>query len=379
MAVYPPRNKVDKKQTWNAESVFKSPRAWEDEANKVLADLDSVKQFDGRLGEGPATLLAALSAQEQLILRVQRVYMYAGFAYAVDTADQRASGWLSKGGSIFGRVAAAVAFMSPELIAIGKVKLEEWTKQEPKLAVYSHSFDDLFRKQGHIRSGEVEELLGMLADPFSGLSNTASMITNADFKFAPAVTSRGRRLEVTQSSVHQILASSDRKARQTAWNSYMDRHMEFKNTLSSNLATSIKANVFGARARKHESSLAASLFENNVPLEVFHNLINTFQMHLPVWHRYFDIRRKALRQANIAYYDMWAPLAKKDVKLTFKESVDMICEGLRPMGKEYTDIIRKGCLEERWVDYAPNKGKAERSILLWNSGYVSIHYDELHR
>ncbi len=301
MAVYPPRSKVEKKQTWNAESVFKNQRAWQDELNKVLGDLDSVKQFQGRLSEGPDTLLEALTAYEQLILCAERVYMYAGFAYAVDTADQQASGLVSKAGSMFGQVAATVAFMSPELIAIGKDKLDEWIKQEPKLAIYAQSFDDLFRKQAHIRSGEVEELLGMLADPFAGPSNTASMITNADFKFAPAVNSKGRKLEVTQSSIHQILGTPDRAARKTAWNNYMDPHLEFKNTLASNLTTSIKANVFTMRARKHESSLNASLFETNVPLEVFHNLISTFQKHLPVWHRYFDIRRKALGQADITY------------------------------------------------------------------------------
>ena len=221
-----------------------------------------------------------------------------------------------------------------------------------------HAFDDLFRKQEHVRSGEVEELLGMLVDPFTGPMNTASMLTNADFKFAPAVNSaKGRKLEVTQSSIHKILEETDRKARQTAWDNYMDRHVEFKNTLSGNLATSIKANVFLMQARKHPSSLAASLFENNVPVEVFHNLINTFKKHLPIWHRYFDIRRKALGQRDITYYDMWAPLTRKKVKITFEQAVDLICEGLAPMGKEYTAILRKGCLEERWVDWAPNKGK----------------------
>ncbi|MGZ6316053.1 MAG: hypothetical protein ACXWNQ_02240, partial [Anaerolineales bacterium] len=100
MAVYPPRSKVEKKQTWNAESVFKNERAWQDELNKVLGDLDSVKQFQGRLAEGPDTLLKALTAYEQLILRAERVFMYANFAYAVNTADQQASALVSKAGSM---------------------------------------------------------------------------------------------------------------------------------------------------------------------------------------------------------------------------------------------------------------------------------------
>ncbi len=357
MTAYPPRDKVEKKQTWNAESVFKNNRAWELEIKSILSGLDSVKRYQGRLGESPAILLEAMSAYEHLVLRTQRVYMYAGFSHAVDTTDQASAGMQGRAAGLFGQVSATVAFIPPELIAVGKPRLDEWMKQEPKLVSYAHAFDDLFRKQGHVRSAEVEELIGMLADPFTGPMNTASMLTNADFKFAPASDSRGRKLEVTQSSIHKILEETDRKARQTAWDNYMDRHLEFKNTLSDNLGTSIKANVFLMQARKHPSSLAASLFENNIPVEVFQNLIGTFKKHLPVWHRYFDIRRKALGQRDVAYYDMWAPLTRKKAKISFEQAVDFICEGLAPMGRDYTAILRKGCLQERWVDWAPNKGK----------------------
>jgi len=357
MTVYLARNKVEKNQTWNAESVFKYHRAWEEELKKILAELDSVKKYGDRLGESSTTLLEALSACEQVILRAQKVYMYAGFGCAVDTTDQEKAGMQGRAAGMFGQVAAATSFIAPELLSIGKDKLNEWMKQEPKLAIYNHDFDNLFRKQQHVRSGEVEELLGMLGDPFTGPASTASMITNADFKFTPASNSKGRKLEVTQSSIHKILEEPDRTARQTAWDNYMDRHLEFKNTLSCNLATSIKANIFLMQARRHQTSLSASLFENNVPGEVFYNLIDTFKKHLPIWHRYFDIRRKALGQRDITYFDMWAPLTRRKVKISFEQAVDLICEGLAPMGNDYTAIIRKGCLEERWVDWAPNKGK----------------------
>ena len=358
MAVsYPTRSKVEKRQTWNAESVFKNHKAWEEEVKGILAGIEPLKKFKGRLGESPAVLLDAMASLEGLLLRAQCVFMYAGFASAVDTTDQVAAGMQSQAGGMYGQVAAAAAFIRPELLSIGRAKLDEWMKQNSKLAVYAHFFDDLFRKQDHVRSGEVEELLGMLADPFGGPAGTSSLIANADFQFAPAVTHKGRKLVVTQSSVHEILNQADRKARQTAWDHYMNRHVEFKNTLASNLTTSIKANVFLSHVRKHDSSLAASLFEQNVPVEVFHNLINTFKKHLPIWHRYFEIKRKALGQRDIAYYDMWAPLARKRVKLSFEQAVDMISEGLAPMGKDYVDVLRKGCLGERWVDWAPNKGK----------------------
>ncbi len=357
MTAYPPRSKVEKKYTWNAESVFKSKKAWEEELKAIQKDLDTVRKFQGRINENPAVLYEAITAYEKISVRTMHIIVYAGFSHAVDTTDQSAAAMQSQAQSLFGQVAAATAFLRPELLQIGKPRLDEWMKQEPRLAVQAHNFDDLFRKQAHVRSGEVEELLGLLTDPFGGLSSTSSMLTNADFKFAPAVSSTGRKLEVTQSSIHKILAESDRRARQTGWEHYMDRYVEFKNALASNLTTSIKSNVFLMRARKHPSSLAASLFDNHVPVEVFHNLIDTFKKHLPVWHRYFEIRRKALGQRDIAYYDMWAPLTKKKVKLTYEQAVELICQGLAPMGREYVEVLRRGCLEERWVDSIPNKGK----------------------
>jgi len=354
----PPRNKVNKKYTWNAESVFPSPKAWEKEFASVIADIPSVKKFEGRLGEGPATLLEALDAIEKLTLRAYRIFFYAGFFYAVDTTNQQAAGMRSKAVGLFGQVFASVAYLNPELIAIGKSRLDEWMAQEPKLAIQRHSVGNLFRKQAHIRSGEVEEILGMLADPLEGASSSSSMLVNADFKFAPARDSRGKKVEVTQGNIHtSLMEHTDRKVRQSAFESYMDKHVEFKNTLAANLTTSIKSNVFNMRARRHESTLSASLFDLNIPTDVFHNLINTFKKNLPVWHRYFELRRKALGLRNVTYYDMWAPIAKRKVKIPYEKAVDYICDSLAPMGREYTDTIRQGCLKDRWVDSAPNQGK----------------------
>ena len=354
----PTRDQVDPKYTWNAESVFPSVKDWEDEIQKIIADIPSVTAFKGKLKEGPGTLLSALSAIEELKDRAETAYMYAGFSYAVDTTNQKAAGMRSKAQGMYGQILAAVSFLNPEVLNIGKAKLDEWMQQKPELAVYSQYFDDLFRKQEHVRSAEVEELLGMVSDPLGGPGGTASMMTNADFKFQPAIDSDGNELEISQGNLTQLLVLPDRKARQSAWENYMDRYVEFKNTLASNLTTSIKANLFYTRARKHESTLEGSLFNLNIPVEVFHNLIETFKKNLPVWHRYFEIRRKALGLKKIGYYDMWAPLTSGKVEVPYEKAVEMICAGLAPLGKDYVETIRKGCLEERWVDVYPNKGKS---------------------
>ena len=375
----PLRSKVNKKFTWNAESVFPTDAAWEKEIQQVIEDISTVKQFQGRLAENPSVLIEALEAAYQLISRAQTAFMYAGFSYAVDTTDQHAAGMRGKGQGMYGQVLSAVSFLQPEILEIGRDKLDEWMNQNPKLALYNHNFDDIFRKHAHVRSADVEELLGLVSDPLQGPSNSSSMLTNADFKFKPAKDSKGKALDLTQGTYHNILHNPDRKARRTAYENYMDKYIEYKNTLASNLAHSIKANVFYMRARKHESTLSAALFDLNVPTDVFHNLINTFKKNLPVWHRYFEIRRKILGLKKFSYYDMWAPIGKKKVKVPFEKGVELICESLAPMGKDYVKAVRKGCLQDRWVDVYPNQGKAEGAFSWGSQGthpFINMSYTD---
>ena len=375
----PVRSKVNRKFTWNAESVFSTEKAWEKEVERILQDIAKVKHFQGRISEGPLVLLEALGTAHNLILRAQKAFMYAGFSYAVDTTNQHAAGMRGRAQGMYGQVLSAAAFLQPELLAIGKKKLDEWMSGNAELAVYRHSFEDLFRRQHHVRSAEVEELLGLLSDPLQGPSTSTSMLTNADFKFKPARDRAGLEIELTQGTYHNILHNPDRKARRTAYENYMDKYIGNKNTLATNLTHSIKANVFYMRARRHESTLAGSLFDLNIPTDVFHNLIDTFKRHLPVWHRYFEIRRKALGLKKLAYYDMWAPITKKKVKVPFEKGVELILASLAPMGREYVNTVRKGVYKDRWVDMVPNQGKAEGAFSWGAQGthpFINMSYTD---
>jgi len=373
-----PRNKINKKYTWNAESVFPSNKAWEKEVKLIIADLPSIKKFQGRLKESPAVLLKALKTYETLISRAQKAAMYAIFLYNVDTTNQQSAGMRSKAQGMFGQVASAVSFLQPEILAIGNRKINKWIRDNKKLKLYEHSLEDLFRRQAHVRSAEVEEILGLVSEPLSGASASTGMLTNADFKFAPIKDSKGRVINVTQGNYDSELRHlPDRSVRKAAYLSYMDKHLEFKNTLATNLATSINKNVFYMRARKHKTTLSASLFDLNIPEKVFYSLIETFKKNLPVWHRYFEIRRKTLGVKKLAYYDLWAPLTEKKVKIPFEKAVALICESLAPMGKEYVETVRRGALKERWVDVYPNQGKSDGAFSYGSPGtypFIMMNY-----
>ena len=115
--------------------------------------------------------------------------------------------------------------------------------------------------------------------------------------------------------------------------------------------------VFTGRARQHESTRSASLFASNIPLEVFDNLLATFERHLPTWHRYWQVRAKMIGVDTLEPFDLWAPLGAEPAQLTYEQCVDWVCDALEPLGDEYVETVRRGCLDERWIDVYPNQGK----------------------
>jgi oligoendopeptidase F len=353
----PPRAQIPEKYMWNAPSLFPTPAHWQSEFENVSAMLEPLAAYQGKLADSPELLLEAIHDVEDCLKQLGWVLAYVYMDYHVDTSNQAAAGRYAQAVGLNGQVQAAIAFLQPELLALGLTELESWMTVEPSLQIYRQYFEDIFRKQAHIRSAEVEELLGMLNDPFQGAETTFSMLANSDLKFPIARDTQGKELPVTDGTLGRLLSNPDREARRTAWEGYYDTYLAFKNTFSSNLTTSLKQDVFKARAYRFKSSLEAALYKHNIPVQVFHNLIDVFRQNLPTWHRYWSIRRRLLGVEKLHPYDIWAPLITPKTQIPFEQAVEWISAGLEPMGQDYVNILRKGCLEERWVDVYPNIGK----------------------
>ncbi len=353
------RDEIPEADKWNAGSVFATPAAWEAEYQNVSAGLGELRACQGRLGEGPGLLAAALAERDELLRRAAVLQVYASISRAVDTGNQAAAALESRANGLLSQALAAAAFIEPELLALGGDRLLAWldAPEAPGLANYRHYVENLLRNASHVRSAEVEELLGSLRDAFAGANGTADALSYADMRFPDARAADGSALPLTQGTLQSILARPDREARRTAWENYYDTYLAYKNTYASTLTTSIKQNVLEARSRRHNSTLEAALFANAIPPAVYHNLIATYRENLPTWQRYWAVRRRALRVEKLYPYDLWAPLAGTRPEITFDQAVDMIGAGLAPLGREYVAALRRGCLEERWVDRYANLGK----------------------
>ena len=298
-----------------------------------------------------------LKVKEGFTEKLSKLYMYAALNFSVDTTNQEHAARNSRAAALASKGMAVAAFEEPEIIENGFDKLKTWMEEEPQLKVYNHYFDQMEKRTRNIRSAEVEELLNEVSDPFNSSSETHGILANADMVFKDAVDKNGETFELSHSNIDKFLNNPDRELRKSAYNNYADAHLAFKNTMANCIQSGFKQDVFMAQARNYNSALEAALAPSNLPVEVYHNVIKTFRNNLPTWHRYWALIKKATGLNDFQVFDTRISLTQESKKISYEQAVDWIVEGVKILGDDYAEIVRKGATELRWVDKYPNKGK----------------------
>jgi len=330
----PLRSEVPQDETWNLESIYPNITAWERAYKTIGNRLSEIEHYRGKLAQNPETLLECLTLSEEIIRGAEKVGVYSGLDSQTDASDQEALARSGQGQGLINKAIAAVSFIEPELMTLGLEQLKKWMDDLPSLAVYKHYFENLERLKAHLRSSEVEEVLAQSSDPMEYFSGSYSSLVNADLEFKLAKAEDGSEREIGQSSINDFITDPDREVRRTAWENYTDAYLQHQNTIAAIQTGGFKGDVFRAKVRRYNSSLEASLFPNNIPVEVFH-------------------------YEKLHVYDLKAPFTTKKPLIPYQQAIDWICEGMTPLGEEYVSILRKGSLEGRWVDRARNKGKRQ--------------------
>ncbi|PDV97183.1 oligoendopeptidase F [Candidatus Chloroploca asiatica] len=365
----PRRSEVVLQDTWDITNVYPDITAWQADAQRLETELPKLAAYAGTLGDAPATLLAALQHFEQAQVLMGRLFVYTSMNFDVDTTNQAAAALRDQAIGLYARLGATTAFVEPELLALEPAHLDGMIAAEPGLAVYRHLIENLRRRAAHVRSGEVEQLLAQAAEPLSAAYSSYQMLAEGDLQFADALDAQGEPHTVTTSTIEELLHSPDRTLRYNAWCSHQDGFLRFKNSIGSIYAGSVKGDVFNARARRYPSALDASLFASNIPRTVYENVIDACNRHLPIWHRYWAIRRRALGLEQIEACDIFAPLGPT-LRYSFDEAVAIVTQAVAPLGATYQATAQTGLTTQRWVDVYPNQGKTSGA---YSSGSYGTH------
>ena len=377
-ATLPKRSELTREQCWDVESIFATDAAWEGEYDAIAGRLGELEQYRGRLGSSAGTLLAGLQLRDDVMAALGRLSTYAGMRVSEDAGNATYAALADRASGLFARAGAAAAFYEPEILALAPATLEGYIDEEAGLAIYRHYIAKLGRRRGHVRSSEVEETLAQAQDVASTFASIYGALEDADLDLGQIEDEGGRAVRLAQGNLLRYLRSANRDLRRAAWESSADAYLRMQHTFAGTLAGAVKRDVFYARARRYGSSLEAALSPDAIPVEVFHNLLDTVWQNLPTWQRYFAVRRRALGLDELHGWDITAPLSKEEPRIPFERGVEMIAETLAPLGEEYVGVVRQG-IADRWVDRFANVGKGGGAFSTGSPGthpFISMSYQD---
>lgn len=374
----PRREEVSPKDCWRLEDLYLSDQAWEADAQAIRQQLEDFAKYQGKLGESSSRLFAGLQAQEALLLRMERLYVYASQKSHQDMGNSFYQNMADRAQALMVQVDDGTSFVEPELLEISKEDWEKFREEEPGLALYQRYMQEKQRKKAHILSKEMEGVLAKVSELGQSPQNIFTMFNNADLNFGTILDEKGREQELTHGRYVQFLESPDRRVRREAFEQLYAAYDSFRHTLAATFSANVKQELFFARMRNYGSSREAALNESNIPVSVYDRLIEAVHSHLPAMHQYVRLRKNTLDVETLHMYDLYVPLVKKPSReYTFDQAKELVKEGLAPLGEDYIHLLEKG-FQEGWIDVYENQGKRSGAYSWGAYGthpYVLLNYN----
>ena len=376
------RNEIPEKFTWNFTDMYDSDDEWRQEVEKFKSHLSTVEQFRGTLTTSPASLLKALEFNSELMKTASKIYSYISMKSDIDTRVMKYNGMKQEIQQLFSDFGAQSAFFSPEILSASQEKIEAFIKEEPRLEIYRMGLENLFRMRKHTLS-EPEERVMALAGMVSGTPYSVyNTFSNAEMPKPEVELSSGETIRIGSAEYGLFRASPNREDRQRVFETFWNNYSRFSGSYGEMLYGNIKSQIFNARARNYATSLEASLSPNNIPVEVYHSLVENVNKNLPAFHRYLEIKKRMLEVDTLKYLDMYAPVVKDlELKYNYDEAAEIILESLKPLGNEYVATVKRA-FNERWIDVYPSEGKVSGA---YSNGsdydghpYILMNYNDLY-
>lgn len=355
MEQLPKRSEVPAENRWKLEDMFASEEQWDAEYKEVKALITSAAAFQGKL-DSPDALKKCFELDDKLSLLTERLYVYAHMRQDEDTAAPKYQALSSKAKKLGVEAGEALSFVTPEILALPDATLNQFIA-DPSLSDYTFTLTEMKREKAHVLSKAEEALLAQVSTIAQAPQTVFSMLNNADLKFPKVKNEEGKEVELTHGSYIQFLESPDREVRKNAFKAVYETYGKQKNTIAATLSANVNKNVFYSRARKYPSVLEMSLYGDNIPKEVYTNLIDTIHESLPLMHRYMKLRQKLLGVDELHMYDLFAPLVDEyKLDITFDEAKKITKEGLKPLGEDYLSVLQEG-YDKGWIDVYENENK----------------------
>lgn len=350
------RSTIEEKYKWKIDKMYSSKDEIEKDISKVKNLIQEVKEYKGKLSESKENLYKVLNISENASRIVQNLYVYTHMKQHEDTRINDNQGRATKTEMLSTDLGVATSYIVPEILAIEENKLNEYLKDE-KLSFYTKYIKDILRDKPHTLSEREEEILAATSELSTVPENVYDMLAYADMEFPEIEDEEGNKIKLSHSNYSLFIKSKNSRVRKDAFEGEFSTYEKYKNTFASTLYGGIKSEIFYAKTRKYNSAIEASLFSDDVSLDVYNNLISAIDESLPILNKYVELKKKFLGLNEIHMYDLYVPLTDKfDMDIPYDKAQNIILDALKPLGEEYLKVV-KSAFDEGWIDVYDNEGK----------------------
>ena len=341
---------------WNLADLYPDVAAWNADAAKVESALGEIAKCKGHLGDSAARFKQCLDLQSNATKTYSRLAVYANENKAQDTGVAASQELTQRSAVLGAKFSEATSFVRPEVLKLGRKKVDGFLAQEKGLAIYRHPLDEILRAAPHTLDAEGENIIAQF-DLSSGAAGEAyEMLSNADMPWPTVKLSDGTEVKLDQSAYTKYRESPNRADRKLVFDAFWGKFKEFERTFGVTFYDNLKEDTVYAKLRHYPDSLARALDANNVPPAVYDTLIKETNANLPTLHRYFKLRARMLGVQEMHYYDIYPPLVKSDREYPIDEGKKLMLEAVAPLGPDYVAAMKNG-LEHRWMDVYPRPRK----------------------
>lgn len=351
------RSKVKTEDKWDVESVYKNIEEWEKDALKCSELIDTLASKKETFLNSSKDFKEFILLDSKLARLLDKVYLYTSLKSNEDMANATYQELNGRASLIYQDYQEKTSFVVPMMLASSDGKIENYLKQDEDLLPFRHNIMDILRYKKHHLTEEQDKVLAAFSKSLSAGSDTASFLMDADMRFGDITLADGEKIELTDSNYGIYLRDKDRDVRRQAFVRMHEVYGNFKNTLNATLASTVNSSSTHARLTNFKSSLEASLYANDIPTNLYDNLIHTVHEYLPLLYKYYDVKKEILGLEDFHLYDGYVSCVKEvSKKYTFDEGQELVLDALKVLGDEYTSIL-KTAFTDGWIDKYPNRGK----------------------
>lgn len=351
------RSDIADKYKWNLKDIYTDEALWEKDFKWIETNVDKYKSFEGKLGLSAKNLLECFTFDDEISNKFDRCYLYANLSKDLDVSDGKYQDMYERINNLGSRIAAVASFIRPEILSVPDNKIAGFMKQEKGLKLYGQRLNDLLRMKPHTLSKEEEQILAF-SNPLSDVyMETYRMYTNADMKFPTIKDEKGQDIELSHARYYSTMMSLDRNFRERGYKAFFQPFINMANTITTLYNGSLKYKIYMSKSRKYSGAVESALNSNNIPVDVYKNLVSTVGDNLKPIHRFAALKKKLLGIDKLHPYDTYVtlfPAVKR--KYTYDEAVDICLKALKPLGDEYIKDL-KYAFDNRWVDVYETKNK----------------------